>query len=107
MLDISQDLIEDSNTEMQRMRQVLQLPFDENRSCKLLQLPFLIVTYIVRRYDWLDVGIFIFLSSADQAALATINWASWREAMERYSDTITDDSPLVGVVARPVPLQFA
>ncbi|CAL1165151.1 unnamed protein product [Cladocopium goreaui] len=78
------DLIEDSNTDMQRTFKVLQFPFDEHRSQMVLQLPLLVVTYIVHRYDWMDFGIFIFLTSEDHASVSTVNWAAWNEYMERY-----------------------
>ena len=56
--DPSQDLIEDSNTDMQKTFKVLQFPFDEDRSYTLLQLPLLVVTYIVHRYDWMAYSSF-------------------------------------------------
>ena len=107
MSDPSQDLIEDSNTDMQKIFKVLQFPFDEDRSYTLLQLPLLVVTYIVHRYDWMDSGIFIFLTSEDHASVSTVNWAAWNEYMERYSDNLTADSPQAGVVAQQLPLQLA
>ena len=107
MSDPSQDLIEDSNTDMQRTFKVLQFPFDEHRSQMVLQLPLLVVTYIVHRYDWMDFGIFIFLTSEDHASVSTVNWAAWNEYMERYSDNLTADSPQAGVVAQQLPLQLA
>ena len=107
MSDPSQDLIEDSNTDMQKTFKVLQFPFDEDRSYTLLQLPLLVVTYIVHRYDWMDFGIFIFLTSEDHASVSTVNWAAWNEYMERYSDNLTADSPQAGVVAQQLPLQLA
>ena len=107
MSDPLQDLIEDSNTDMQRTFKVLQFPFDEDRSQMLLQLPLLVITYIVHRYDWMEFGIFIFLTSEDHASVSTVNWAAWNEYMERYSDNLTPDSPQAGVVAQQLPLQLA
>ena len=59
--------------------------------------PLLVVTYMVHRYDWMEVGIFVFLTAADQAALSAINWAAWDEYMERCSDNLPDVSPHMGV----------
>ena len=93
MLDLNQDSIEDSHTELQRTQQVLQFSFDVGRSRPLFHTPLLVVTYMVHRYDWMEVGIFVFLTAADQAALSAINWAAWDEYMERCSDNLPDVSP--------------
>ena len=97
MLDLDLDSIEDSHTELQRTQQVLQFSFDVGRSRPLFHTPLLVVTYMVHRYNWLEVGIFVFLTATDQAVLSAINWAAWDEYMERCSDDLPDVSPHLGV----------
>jgi len=55
----------------------------------------------------MEVGIFVFLTAADQASLSAINWAAWDEYMERCSDNLTDVSPHMGVVVQQIRLQGA
>ena len=86
---------------------VVRVDEDGHRSQMLLQFPLLVVTYIVHRYDWMDFGIFIFLTSEDQASVSTVKWVAWNEYIERYSDNLTGDSPQAGVVAQQLPLQLA
>ena len=63
MLDLDLDSIEDSHTELQRTQQVLQFSFDVGRSRPLFHTPLLVVTYMVHQYNWLEVGIFVFLTA--------------------------------------------
>ena len=100
MFDPSPDTIEESHTRLQRTQQVLQFSFDVGRSRPLFHTPFLVVTYMVHRYNWMEVGLFVFLTAADQASLSAINWAAWDEFMERCSDNLTDVSPHMGVVVQ-------
>ena len=105
--DPCQDTIEDSHTGLQRTQQVLQFSFDVGRSRPLFHTPLLVVTYMVHRYNWMEVGIFVFLTAADQSSLSAINWGAWDEYMERCSDNLTDVSPHMGVVVQQTRLQGA
>ena len=107
MFDFSQDVVDDSNTGIQRTRQVLQFPFDVRRSIMLFRTPLLVVTFLVHRYRWRDSGIFVFLLAADQRSISATNWAAWSEYMERCSDDLDDGSPYLGVPGQHVTVQRA